>query len=183
MPQDHISQDKGGSAAEAMSHFHRVFAAAMDNNRVLFEDLTAQLRDESMRFVDLRLDRTRQAMENLGECRGLPGLLAVQQGWMTDMMQDFTAQGLRYSELFSQSLSRVQEEGEHQAEEMTQAAQPVMEEAQEMAQETAPETTRETVKNVAPHSENLAGNPPEELPPSPQENQSHDQNSGQPQIH
>lgn len=173
MPQDHISQDKGGSAAEAMSHFHRVFAAAMNNNRVLFEGLTAQLRDESMRFVDLRLDRTRQAMENLGECRGLPGLLAVQQGWMTDMMQDFTAQGLRYSELFSQSLGRVQDESEHQAEEMTQAAQPVMDEAQETAQE--------TMKNAAQHSENLAGNPPEE--PPPQEDMSHNQNFGQPQIH
>jgi hypothetical protein len=160
MPQDHISQDH---AAEAMSRFHRVFAAAMDNNRVLFEDLTTQWRDESMRFFDLRLDRTRQVMENLGECRGLPGLLAVQQGWMSDMMQDFTAQGLRYSEILSQNLNRVQEEGERQAEEVAEAAQPEVQEAQEMAQP----------------SENLA----EDLPPSPQEDQSYDQNFGQPQIH
>jgi hypothetical protein len=160
MPQDHAN-----SAAEAMSHFHRVFAAAMDNNRVLLEDLTTQLRDESMRFFDLRLDRTRQAMENLGECRGLPGLLAVQQGWMSDMMQDFTAQGLRYSGIFSQNLNRAQQESEHQADEVAEAAQPVVQEAQEMAQS----------------GENPAE--PEELPPSPQEDQSYDQNFGQPQIH
>ena len=130
MSQDHV-------ATQAMSNFNHAFAEAMDRNRAFFMGFAGLMRDESARFVALRLDRTRQAMEQLGECKGLPGLLAVQQAWMTAMIEDLNAQGLRYSELFSEGMGKVQEEVSRQTDSVVETMEPVMEEAQEAAQQMA----------------------------------------------
>lgn len=114
---------------EALSHFDRAVGAAIAQNRALMES-AGFLRDESFRFFNLRLERARHAMAQLGECRDLPGLMAVQQEWMGDLVRDCADQGQRTQLLWRQGAERVQGEMARQAETARETAQAAMDDAE-----------------------------------------------------
>jgi len=116
-------------ASDALSHLDRAFAAALEHQRFLMESTAGFLRGESFRFLNLRLDRARDAMEQLSECRDMPAFLTVQKTWIGDLVQDCAAQGQRYSEFWQQGAERVRAEMERHAGEAQAAARAVMDEA------------------------------------------------------
>lgn len=130
--------------SNALSQFDRAFVAALDHNRALMESAAGFLRGESFRFITLRLDRTRDAMDQLSECRDLSGLLSVQKEWIGDLMQDVAAQNHRYQEFWSHGAERMRAEMERHAENAQQAASAAMEEATGSA-EAAAEATHDAV--------------------------------------
>ena len=101
-----MSQD----TTQALSQFDHAFAAALEHNRALMESAANFLRDESFRFFTLRLDRTRQTMDQLGECRGVPGLLSVQKDWLEGWIADVNGQAQRASEFWQQNAERIRTE-------------------------------------------------------------------------
>jgi hypothetical protein len=134
MPQD---------ATQTLSHFDRAVGAAIAQNRALMES-AGFLRDESFRFFNLRLERARHAMAQLGECRDLPGLMAVQQEWVGDLVRDCADQGQRTQRLWRQGAERLQGEMAHQAEAGRETAQAAMDQATG-ASEAAAEAAHEAV--------------------------------------
>jgi len=55
-------------------------------------------RDESLRFTTLWLRHTNLALENVQGQDGFKSLIQVQQDWMRDLVQDYTAQSVRFNE-------------------------------------------------------------------------------------
>ena len=83
------------TAAEAASRLSETLAQAGESQRTLLVEMTSFAKDESQRFINLRLERTHDVMNKLSTCQGVSGLLGVQQEWLRDLMQDYGAQNMR----------------------------------------------------------------------------------------
>ena len=70
-------------------------AQTAESHRILAQEMTAFTKDESLRFMNLRLERNGQALDRLQNCHGIPGLIGVQQEWLRDLVQDYTSQSMR----------------------------------------------------------------------------------------
>jgi hypothetical protein len=86
--------------AEAVSQLGVSLAQAGESHRVLVQEMTAFTKDESLRFVNLRLERNGAALDKLQTCHGLPGLISVQQEWLRDFVQDYVGQNVRFAGAF-----------------------------------------------------------------------------------
>lgn len=81
--------------AKAMSQLNESLAHTAQSQRELMQELTCFARQESLRFVNLRLERNGAALDKLQGCQGLSGLIGVQQQWLRDFIEDYAAQNLR----------------------------------------------------------------------------------------
>jgi hypothetical protein len=136
--------------AKAVSQLNASLAQTAESQRALIQEITTFAKDESLRFVNLRLERNGQVLDKLQNCHGIPGLIGVQQEWLRDLVQDYMGQNLRLAgavrgltqnviasatETASGHIDRMQHEASdivHQAgEQMNQMAQSVNNYAQE----------------------------------------------------
>jgi ElaB/YqjD/DUF883 family membrane-anchored ribosome-binding protein len=78
-----------------VSQLGQSFAQAAQNGRALVEEMTVFAKDESLRFVNLRLERNGALLDRLQNCQGVPGLIGVQQDWLRDLVQDYAGQNMR----------------------------------------------------------------------------------------
>ena len=81
--------------AQAISQLGETMAQTAESHRILAQEMTAFAKDESLRFMNLRLERNGQALDRLQNCHGIPGLIGVQQEWLRDLLQDYTSQSMR----------------------------------------------------------------------------------------
>ena len=81
--------------AQAISQLGETMAQTAESHRTLAQEMTAFAKDESLRFMNLRLERNGQALDRLQHCHGIPGLIGVQQEWLRDLLQDYTSQSMR----------------------------------------------------------------------------------------
>jgi hypothetical protein len=81
--------------AQAISHLGESLTQTAESQRLLAKQASDFAKDESLRFVNLRLERNGAALDKLQHCAGLPGLIGVQQEWMRDFLQDYTSQSMR----------------------------------------------------------------------------------------
>ena len=129
---------------KAVSQLSESVAQTAESQRALFQDMTHFAKEESLRFMNLRLERNGTALDKLQNCRGLPGLLGVQQEWLRDLVQDYMSQNMRLAGAFrgvaqnvvasaaqtaSQTVDHMQQEAgemaEQAGEQMHQAAETV----------------------------------------------------------
>jgi hypothetical protein len=80
---------------QAVSQLGQALARSAESGRTLVEEMTVFAKDENLRFVSLRLERNGAALDKLQVCRGVPGLIGVQQEWLRDFLQDYSSQSLR----------------------------------------------------------------------------------------
>ncbi|SRR5579883_3175578 len=126
-------------------------AQVAESQRQLFQEMASFARDETSRFVNLRLERNGQALEKMQTCHGLPGLIGVQQEWLRELFEDYVSQQMRLAKTFrglaqnvaasaadaaSQNIDRMQEEGRHMAESAGQQMHQMAQDASDYAQET-----------------------------------------------
>ena len=81
--------------AQTISQLGATMAQTAESHRILAQEMTAFAKDESLRFMNLRLERNGQALDKLQNCHGIPGLIGVQQEWLRDLLQDYTSQSMR----------------------------------------------------------------------------------------
>ena len=134
----------GADPSKTVSQLGESMAQTAENQRALFQDMTHFAKEESLRFMNLRLERNGDALDKLQNCQGLPGLLGVQQEWLRDLVQDYMSQNMRLTGAFrgvaqnvvasaaetaSQTVDRMQQEAgeiaEQAGEQMSQAAETV----------------------------------------------------------
>jgi hypothetical protein len=94
------SQTQSPEPAKAVSQLGESLAQASESQRVLVQEITVFAKDESLRFVNLRLERNGAALDKLQSCAGLPGLIGVQQEWLRDFVQDYIGQNMRVAGAF-----------------------------------------------------------------------------------
>lgn len=81
---------------QTVSQLGQSLAQTAESGRALVEEMTLFAKDESLRFVNLRLERNGTALDRLQNCQGIPGLIGVQQEWLRDLLQDYTGQSMRW---------------------------------------------------------------------------------------
>jgi len=114
----------------ALSQLGDSLAQAAESQRLLFQEMTIFVRDESLRFTNRRLERNGEAMEKMQNCQGLPGLIGVQQEWLRGFVEDYLAQQMRLAGAFrgiaqnvvasatetaSENIDRMRHEGQQMA--------------------------------------------------------------------
>src|SRR5262249_46137621 len=96
-------QDAGNDAASATSAtFHALnesFVNMWEHNRSLLERMMLAMQEESLRFVNLRLEHTSKAIRNARDCHGLTGLVGVQHEWLVDIARDYAEESRRFGEV------------------------------------------------------------------------------------
>lgn len=137
--------------ANAVSQLGENIAQAAENQRALFQDMTHFAKEESLRFMNLRLERNGSALDKLQNCQGLPGLLGVQQEWLRDLVQDYMSQNMRLAGAFrgltqnvvtsaaqtaSQTVDRMQQEASEVAEQAGQQMNQMAQTVESYVQET-----------------------------------------------
>lgn len=87
-------------SAKAVSQLGESLAQTAESQRALFQEMTHFAKEESLRFMNLRLERNGSALDKLQNCHGLPGLMGVQQEWLRDFVQDYMSQNMRLAGAF-----------------------------------------------------------------------------------
>jgi len=81
---------------QTVSQLGQSMAQTAESGRALVQDMTIYAKDESLRFVSLRLERNGAVLDKLQNFQGVPGLIGVQQEWLRDLLQDYTGQSMRW---------------------------------------------------------------------------------------
>jgi hypothetical protein len=97
------AQNKNAELANgASATFHAVnesFVKMWEHNRGMFEKMLLAMQEESLRFVNLRLEHTSKAIQSTRECHGLTGLLSVQHDWLVDIARDYAEESRRFGDV------------------------------------------------------------------------------------
>ena len=121
------------NAFDAFDLFGGPMARLMDQNWAIFQKMMHAMREESLEFVNRRLEQTSHTIESSRDCDGISDLLAVQQDWMITFARDYAEQTRRFAELmrdvaengtsnFPHASSGIAERGHHAVEEETRHA-------------------------------------------------------------
>ncbi len=84
----------------AVSRISESLTQSAESQRALIQEMTSFAKDETKRFFNLRLERNNAVLEKLSNCAGLPGLIGLQQEWLRDLVQDYSAQNMRFAGAF-----------------------------------------------------------------------------------
>jgi len=87
-------------------------------NQGLFTRAIATAQEESLNFVNQRLQSNREAIEKARAARGLDSFLSLQREWMMDSARDY----LQHSVRFADRMMELAEKGREEGEERVQAA-------------------------------------------------------------
>ncbi|HEY1614735.1 MAG TPA: phasin family protein [Rhizomicrobium sp.] len=94
-----VTHRAAGAALEAFDLFGAPMVRLLDHNRTLFQKMMQAMQEESLRFVNRRLERTGRALESTRDCRSVTGLMAVQNTWLLDFARDYSEQTTRVAEI------------------------------------------------------------------------------------
>ena len=154
---------------QTVSQLGQSMAQTAESGRALVQEMTVFAKDESLRFVNLRLERNGAALDRLQTCQGVPGLIGVQQEWLRDLLQDYTGQGMRWmgalrgltrtvmekaTERAADTIDRVQDEARdvmQQAEDAARDAENVGYQAVQQTEEQVGNIVQDTNNNYVQH--------------------------------
>ena len=143
---------------QTVSQLGQSLAQTAQSGRALVQEMTIFAKDESLRFVSLRLERNGAALDKLQNCPGLPGLIGVQQEWMRDLLQDYSSQGMRWMGALRGLTRNVMEQAAQSAtgtvDHMQHAADDVMHQAEDTAHR-AEEVACQTVQQAEEQMGNI----------------------------
>jgi hypothetical protein len=86
--------------AKAVSQLSEHLAHTAESQRALLTEMATFAKDESLRFVNLRLERHGEVLEKLQTAQGLGGVIGVQQEWLRDLLSDYAGQQTRFAGAF-----------------------------------------------------------------------------------
>ena len=99
---------------DTFSTFNGSFVRMLDWNRSMFEKTWRATHEESLRFINRRLEHNARALQNLRDVQGVSGLFAAEQDWLVDAARDYVESGEKLrGRLFELATSSVQEAAEH----------------------------------------------------------------------
>jgi len=140
---------------QTVSQLGQNMAQTAESGRALVQDMTVFAKDESLRFVSLRLERNGAALDRLQNCQGVPGLIGVQQEWLRDLLQDYTGQSMRWMgawrgltrnvmEKATQSAADNIDRMQHEARDVMQQAEGATHHAENMGYQAVQQTDEQT---------------------------------------
>lgn len=111
---------------DTFSTLNGSFVRMLDWNRSFFEKTLRASQEESLRFINRRLERNQRMLESIRESQGVSGLIAAEQDWLIDAARDYveTSEKLRgrFFELATSGVQEAAEQGKTAAESFRSAA-------------------------------------------------------------
>ena len=96
-------KDAGNAAAtqarKPLGAISDSFLKVLEHNRVIFEKMMLAMHEQSLRFVNLRMERTSKALQDSRDCHGLTGLMTVQHDWLVDAARDYAEESKRFGDV------------------------------------------------------------------------------------
>ena len=92
---------------ESLVAVNNTFMKAFDQNRSIMQQLMRAMQEESMRYVNMRLEHTSRTIECSRDCQGLSALIGLQQDWLMEVARDFA----EFNKRFGEALHEVAEHG------------------------------------------------------------------------
>ena len=136
---------------QTVSQLGQSMAQTAESGRALVQEMTVFAKDESLRFVSLRLDRNGAALDRLQNCQGVPGLIGVQQEWLRDLLQDYTGQGMRWMDALRGLTRNVMEKATQSAADNNDRAQDEAGDVMRQADEQIGNIAQDTNNNYVQH--------------------------------
>jgi hypothetical protein len=96
---EEVSERASGASLAAFDAVNGPLAKVLDQNRMIFQKMMHAMHEESLRFVNRRLEHTGHAIQSSRDCQGMMGLVAVQQEFLMDLARDYADQTRRFAEL------------------------------------------------------------------------------------
>ena len=111
---------------DTFSTLNGSFVRMLDLNRSLFEKTWRATHEESLRFINRRLERNARMLENLRDSDGFSGLIAAEQDWLVEAARDYAETGEklrgRFFELATSGVKEAAEQGKSVAESFRSSA-------------------------------------------------------------
>lgn len=86
------------------------FADAFGRGATMMSRSLAAMQRESVRFMNKRLEDNMRVAGEMGACRNLPDMLALQQKWLAGLTRAYADEWQRYNELMAEIVSGDAEE-------------------------------------------------------------------------
>ncbi len=105
MAEHKMEKDSERTSMAAMAAFDAIngpIIKALDQNRMIFQKLVHAMQEESLRFVNRRLEHAGRSIENSRECQGVMDIVSVQQEFLMDMARDYAEQTRRFADLIQE---------------------------------------------------------------------------------
>jgi hypothetical protein len=113
--------------SDTLSTINGSFVRMIELNRSLMEKTLRTTQEESLRFINRRLERNAKTLENLRDSQGLSGLIAAEQDWIVGAARDYVEGTEKFSglllELATKGARNASEEGRAASESFRSAAQ------------------------------------------------------------
>src|SRR5207244_2731089 len=101
--------------SDTFSTLNGSFVKMIEWNRSLVEKTLRTTQEESLRFINRRLERNARTLESLRESQGLSGLIAAEQDWLVSAARDYVEGTEKFGgmllELATNGARNVAEEG------------------------------------------------------------------------
>lgn len=88
-------------AHDALAAVSNSMIKAIDQNRVIAQNFLRAMQEESLRFMNARIEHTSQTFERSRECQGISAFIALQHDWLMEMAHDYAELNKRCGDLFS----------------------------------------------------------------------------------
>ena len=85
--------------SETFTTLNGTFAKMIDWNRSLAEKTLRTTQEESLRFINRRLERNAKTLESLKNSQGLSGLIAAEQDWLVCAARDYVEGTEKFGEI------------------------------------------------------------------------------------
>jgi hypothetical protein len=86
-------------AHDTLANVNTTVIKAIDQNRAIAQTLMRAMHEESLRFMNMRLEHTTRAFERSRECQGISAFLSLQQDWFLDVARDYAELNKRFSDV------------------------------------------------------------------------------------
>lgn len=95
---------------------------ALDQNRIIAQNMMRAMQEESLRFMNTRLEHASRAFERSRDWQGISTLITLQQDWLLDAARDYAELNKRFSDAIHDAAEQGTESANDIAVEATRAA-------------------------------------------------------------
>ncbi len=87
------------NATNAFATVNTSLIKAIDQNRAIVQNWMRAMQEESLRFMNVRLEHASRAIERSRECEGISALIALQHDWLVDIARDYADLNKRFGDV------------------------------------------------------------------------------------
>ena len=135
---------------DTFSTLNGSFVRMLDWNRSMFEKTWRATHEESLRFINRRLEHNARTLQSLRDSQGVSGLFAAEQDWLVDAARDYVETGEklrgRLLELATSGVQEAAEQGRATSESFRAAATEVADKSRRAAERAAESAQRQAAE-------------------------------------